>query len=197
MTTPSAPANTPTVNTISLSSPASSTHQFKHPIRAPHEYMHTHSNSGIFVPKKHFNLSTSVTISPIPTNYCSDLKDPNWLREEFPAPTDQNAWLVVPRPGGVNVVTRKLIFCHKYNLNGSLAQYKACWVVRGFTQQHGVDYEETSSPVIKPTTIHVVLSITTTKDWPIHQLDVKNAFLHGNLNDNDYAQQPSGFVSSS
>ena len=65
--------------------------------------------------------------------------------------------------------------------NGSLARYKSRWVVRGFTQQAGVNYGETFSPVVKPTTIRVVLSIPTSHGWSINQLDVQNAFLHGNL----------------
>jgi hypothetical protein len=55
-----------------------STHTFKYSIQAPNDYMHTHSKSGIVVPKKHFNLSAFVPLSPIPTNYRSALKDPNW-----------------------------------------------------------------------------------------------------------------------
>jgi hypothetical protein len=70
-------------------------------------------------------------------------------------------------------------------------------VVRGFTQQHGVDYAETFSPVVKPATIRLVLSIATMHSWPIHQLDVKNAFLHGHLDETVYCEQPSGFVDSS
>jgi hypothetical protein len=79
----------------------------------------------------------------------------------------------------------------------SLACYKARWVVHGFTQQQGVDYEETFSLVIKPATIRVVLSLATSRDWLIHQLDAKNAFLHGNLLEKVYAQQYVGFVSPS
>jgi hypothetical protein len=51
-------------------------------------------------------------------------------------------------------------------------------VVRGFTQRQGVDYDETFSPVVKPATIRVVHSIAASRQWPIHQLDMKNAFLH-------------------
>ena len=64
----------------------------------------------------------------------------------------------------------------------------------GFSQQHRLDYDETLSPVVKPTTIHTVLSLAISSDWNIHQLDVKNAFLHGTLNDTVYCQQPPGFV---
>ena len=64
----------------------------------------------------------------------------------------------------------------------------------GFSQQHGIDYDETFSPVVKPVTIRVVLSIAASYSWLIHQLDVKNAFLHGHLEETVYCQQPPGFV---
>jgi hypothetical protein len=73
------------------------------------------------------------------------------------------------------------------------AQYKARWVVCGLTQENSVDYKETFSLVIKPAIVRVVLSIVTSKDWPIHELNVKNAFLHDNLTETVFAQQPSGF----
>jgi hypothetical protein len=101
--------------------------------------MHTRSKNGIIVPKKHFNLSASVHTSPIPHNYRSAVKDPHWfhaMREEYNVLMDQNTWTLVPRPASVNVVTGKWIFHHKLNYDGSLARYKAHWVVPGFTQQH-------------------------------------------------------------
>jgi len=78
-----------------------------------------------------------------------------------------------------NIVTGKWIFKQKLNSDGSLERYKARWVVRGFTQRAGVDFGETFSPVVKPATIRTVLTIAASRCWPIKQLDVSNAFLHG------------------
>lgn len=116
------------------------------------------------------------------------------MRDEYEALVHNNTWTLVPRPPGVNIVTGKWVFKHKFHADGSLARHKARWVVRGYSQQPGIDYDETFSPVVKPATIRVVLSLAISRGWPIHQLDVKNAFLHGNLEETVYCQQPSGFI---
>ncbi|WVZ50929.1 hypothetical protein U9M48_002134 [Paspalum notatum var. saurae] len=118
------------------------------------------------------------------------------MKEEFNVLMNNNAWCLVPRPAGANVIFGKWIFRHKLHPDGPLACYKARWVVRGFKQEHGVDYDETFSLVIKPATIRTVLSIATSASWPIHQLDVKNAFLHGTLSETIFCEQPAGFVDS-
>jgi hypothetical protein len=65
------------------------------------------------------------------------------MADEYQALLDNNAWRLVPRPPSANIVTGKWLFKHKYHADGSLARHKARWVVRGFSQQHGVDYDET------------------------------------------------------
>jgi hypothetical protein len=97
------------------------------------------------------------------------------MEDEFAALKDNHTWDLVPRRAQANVVTRKWIFKHKFHADGSLDRYKARWVLRGFTQRPGVDYDETFSPV------RTVLTLVHSRNWPIHQLDVKNAFLHGIL----------------
>lgn len=83
-------------------------------------------------------------------------------------------------------MTGKSIFKHKCHSDDSLARHKAHWVVRGFTQCHGIDYDETFSLVVKLATICVILSLVASLSWPIHQLNVKNAFLHCHLEETVY-----------
>ncbi|GJU62261.1 ribonuclease H-like domain-containing protein [Tanacetum coccineum] len=86
------------------------------------------------------------------------------------------------------------LFKRKFNADGSLNRYKARLVANGHSQQQGIDCDETFSPVVKPATIRTVLSLVISRDWPIHQLDVTNAFLHGHLSETVYMHQPPGFV---
>jgi len=107
------------------------------------------------------NLSAT-TASPVPLNYRSALADPIWrtaMAEEYNALITNSTWRLVPRPPGANGVTGKWLFRHKYHSDGSLARHKACWVVRSFSQQVGVDYDETFNLLVKPTTIRTILSI--------------------------------------
>ena len=94
------------------------------------------------------------------------------------------------------MVTGKWIWTHKRRAEGTLDRYKACWVLRGFTQRPSVNYDETFSLVVKPATVRTVLSLALSRSWPVHQLDVKNAFLHGTLLETVYCTQSAGFVDS-
>jgi len=135
-------------------------------------------------------------LSPVPRTYRGGLADPNWrqaMQEEFDALLANHTWDLVPRPSQANIVTGKWVFKHKYQADGSLERYKARWVFRGFTQRPGIDYNETFSPVVKLATVRTVLSLALSRSWPVHQLDVKNAFLHGTLSETVYCSQPTGF----
>ena len=99
----------------------------------------------------------------------------------------------MPRPPNANVIRSLWIFRLKTKSDGSFERYKARLVGDGKSQQEGIDCDETFSPVVKPASIRIVLSIALSKSWSIHQLDVKNAFLHGHLSETVYMHQPLGF----
>lgn len=149
------------------------------------------------LPCEHLNLSaTDMSIPPILKTYHSTLKDPHWfaaMHDEYNALLQNSTWPLVP-PSNANVVSRKWIYCHKYNPDGSLSRYKAHWVLCEFSQLSGIDFYETFSLVIQPATIRIVSSLALSHSWPIHQMDVKNDFLHDTLDEVVYSQQSAGFV---
>ena len=116
------------------------------------------------------------------------------MQEEIDALQANNTWRLVERPPRRTIVIGKWVFRHKLRADGSLERYKARWVVRGFTQKPGIDYTETFSPIVKPASIRTILTLAVSRSWPVHQLDVKNAFLHGFLDEQVYCYQPAGFI---
>ncbi|GJX79012.1 ribonuclease H-like domain-containing protein [Tanacetum coccineum] len=146
-------------------------------------------------PTERLNLHVSL-VSHFPKSYRDAFNDPNWqnaMRDEYTALIQNKTCTLVPRPPDTNIVRCMWLFCHKYMAYGTLSRYKARLVVNGSTQLEGVDVDETFSLVVKLGTIRIVLSLVASRHWPIHQLDVKNAFLHGNLSETVYMHQPPGF----
>ncbi|GJQ91017.1 ribonuclease H-like domain-containing protein [Tanacetum coccineum] len=115
------------------------------------------------------------------------------MRDEYTALIKNKTWTLVPRPPDTNIVCCMWLFGYKYLADGTLSRYKARLVANGSTQLEGVDVDETFSLVVKSGTIQTVLRLAASRHWPIHQLDVKNAFLHGNLSKTVYMNQPPGF----
>ena len=93
----------------------------------------------------------------------------------------------------MNIVGSLWVFKTKHNSNGSVEHFKAKFVAKSYSQLEGIDFTETFSLVIRPTTVQLVLSLALTHGWPIRQLDVKNAFLHSHLKEIVYMEQPPEF----
>ncbi|PNX97517.1 retrovirus-related Pol polyprotein from transposon TNT 1-94, partial [Trifolium pratense] len=121
------------------------------------------------------------------------LRNPKWLSamtEEFEALKRNQTWTLVKLPQHRNAIGCKWVFRTKENPDGTV---KARLVAKGFHQTHGFDFNETFSPVIKPITIRLILSLAVSYNWPLKQLDVNNAFLNGLLEEEVYMVQPPGF----
>lgn len=98
------------------------------------------------------------------------LKDPNWqqtMQLEINALHENRTWTLVPPSPQMNLVSSKWVFKVKTKADGSLEQYKACLVARGFNQLQGLDYEETFSPVVKPRTIRIIPTLALSNGWSL------------------------------
>ncbi|KAL0556854.1 hypothetical protein IC582_005371 [Cucumis melo] len=126
------------------------------------------------------NLDSTI----IPKNIYIALEYPEWknvVMEEMKAFEKNKTWEICALPKGHKTVGCKWVFSLKYKADGTLGRHKARLVAKEFTQTYGIDYSETFSPVAKLNTVRVLLSFAVNKDWPLYQLDVKNAFLNGDL----------------
>ncbi|CAH2089057.1 unnamed protein product [Euphydryas editha] len=134
-----------------------------------------------------------------PSTYEEAVSGPNrseWLsamQEEYRSLLDNNVWQLVDRPNNVNIIKCKWVYKLKTDSVGSLIRYKARLVARGFTQRKGIDYSETFSPVVRHSTMRVLFCIANELDMDIEHVDVTTAFLHGNLEEQIFMEQPVGF----
>ena len=92
------------------------------------------------------------------------------------------------------MVTYKWVYRLKRHADGSIARYRARLVARGYLQQYGLDNDETFSPVVKPATVGLLLTLAVNNGWELRQLDVSNAFLHGILKEEVYMRQSQGYI---
>lgn len=116
------------------------------------------------------------------------------MLEEINALQQQGTWTFVPCPKPKNIVGSKWIYKIKRNPHGSFSRYKARLVAQGFSQEKGLNYFETFIPVVRHSTVRIILALATMNNGKLRQLDVKNAFLHGDLKEEVYMTQPQGFV---
>lgn len=169
------------------------------PAPIPRHPMTTRSRDGTRKQKSVINLNTS-TISPLPKSHLTALKDPNWnpsMSDEYGALVKNKTFSLVSRPPNANIVRSMWLYKHKLGADGTVTRHKSRLVANGKSQEQGLDYDETFSPVVKPVTIRSVLHLALQRDWEVHHLDVKNAFLHGTLDETVYMHQPPGMADKS
>jgi len=149
------------------------------------------------------NVATPSRVATLPQQEPLSFKDANrylvWynaMQEEIQALHSNHTWSLVSSHPSMNVIGSRWVYKIKRDADGRIDRYKARLVARGFSQQEGIDYLETFSLVVKPTTVRLVLTIAVSYGWNIHQLDVYNAFLNDILQDEVYMAQPLGFVDS-
>ena len=116
------------------------------------------------------------------------------VNDEMDSIMANGTWVLVDLPPGSKPIKNKWVFRRKYNSDGSVQTFKARLVAKGFTQKKGIDYFDTYSPVASITSIRVLFALASFYKLYIHQMDVKTAFLNGNLKEEVYMEQPEGFI---
>nr|GEX43290.1 putative reverse transcriptase domain-containing protein [Tanacetum cinerariifolium] len=133
-----------------------------------------------------------------PVNVAEGLRDSDWdsaMQEELDQFARLKVWRLVPRPEGKTIIKTKWIFKNKKDESSLVIQNKARLVAVGYSQQDGIDYDETFAPVSRIEAIHLFLAYVAHKDFTDFQMDVKTTFLNGILKEEVYVSQPPGFVS--
>lgn len=148
----------------------------------------------------HFQTYTlAYTLEREPTNFKEAMASKVWdnaVNVELGALEENRTWDIVSLLVGKNVVGCRWIFTIKYNADGTIKRYKARLVAQGFTQQEGVDYMDTFSPFTKLTNVKLLFGLAAAKGWSLTQMDVSNAFLHGDLDEEIYMSLPQDYMPS-
>lgn len=130
-------------------------------------------------------------------SYGQAAKNQNWkeaMKREIEAVEKNGTWKLTQLPTGHKAIRLKWVFKIKRNTNGDIIKYKARIVAKGYVQKEGVDFDEIFAPVTRIETVRMLLALAANNGWEVHHLDVKTAFLNGEIREEVYVQQPEGFV---
>ena len=116
------------------------------------------------------------------------------MKSELDSMYSNQVWDHVKAPKGIKPIGCKWVYKRKRGIDGKVETFKPRLVVKGYTQKEGIDYEETFSPIAMLKSIRILLSIAAHYDYEIWKMDVKTAFLNGNLDKEIYMMQPKGFI---
>ena len=115
------------------------------------------------------------------------------MKEELDALHKTRTWDLVDLPYGKSAIGCKWVYKIKTRSDGIVDRYKARLAAKGFTQEYGIDYEETFAPVARLSSVRTLIAISAARKWPLFQMDVKNAFLNGELSEEVYMKLPPGY----
>jgi hypothetical protein len=118
----------------------------------------------------------------------------NAMKDEMKSMSTNEVWDLVEIPNGAETIGCKWVYKTKRDPKGNIERFKARLVAKGFTQREGIDYKETFSPVSSKNSFRIIMALVAHYDLELHQMDVKTAFLNGDLRENVYMAQPEGFV---
>ena len=145
----------------------------------------------------HFACSLSIDSHIEPTTYDEASKSTCWqqaMQAELTTLENTGTWKLVDLPPYIKPIGCRWIYKIKHHADDIIGRYKARLVAKGYNQIEGLDYFDTYSPVAKLTTIRTVNALASINNWHIHQLDVNNAFLHGDLQEDVYMTVPQGVI---
>ena len=132
-----------------------------------------------------------------PVNYMQACKKKEWknaMERELESIENNNTWKLMELPPGSKAIDLKWVFKLKKDSDGNVVKHKARLVAKGYVQVHGIDFEEIFAPVTRLETVRLLLALSAKHGWEVHHLDVKSAFLNGELDEVVYVSQPEGFV---
>ncbi|KAL0403961.1 UNVERIFIED_CONTAM: Retrovirus-related Pol polyprotein from transposon RE2 [Sesamum radiatum] len=159
-----------------------------------------HPSSNVLKHISDLSISNEFSVCEIcpmePQNYSQAIRDAKWveaMQHELDALAKNETWKLVPLPLGKKAIGCRWVFRLKLNADRSVQRHKARLVAKGYNQIEGIDYFDSFSSVAKSVTVRVLMAIAAARNWPLLQLDINNAFLHGSLDEEVYMIPPEGY----
>ena len=190
------PPTIPSITTVAATSATQQTEAPQQPAEPQQPSPRISTRTRKPVNKLNLHATVQQPTETIPTSVAQALKDPRWraaMQAEIDSLFRNKTYTLVTPEMASNIVGCRWIFTIKRLPNGAVDRFKARLVAKGFHQRPGIDFHDTFSPVVKPATIRQVISIAVSRQWPLRQLDINNAFLQGKLEDDVFMTQPPGF----
>ena len=161
-----------------------------------HALCHSHQKTTILSHPRGFHCFSTLASLQEPQTFHEASSNPLWqqvMKEELDAQHKTGIWDLVNLPSRKSAIGCKWVYKIKTRSDGTVDHYKARIVTRGFTQEYGIDYEETFAPVARLSSVMTLIVVSTARKWPLFQIDVKNVFLNGELSEEVYMKLPPGY----